>query len=335
MTPSTNIEPHPGRFELLIPFPSEEDYQRLKADIQRNGIQMPILVTRTGEIIDGHTRHRIATELGIECPFTVSDAADKDVMGLALSLNLARRHLTDTQKVMIGLKMESAIRKALRSTQDFKGKWDTQKEVAERIAQIVGLPSGGVYQRHRQQVNALLQEAPSLRGAVENGEIVMRDIRQLLDIAPFLIPFYEQGFLNIDQLRTATRLYTDEYDNYPLLIEAMLNPGDQELLDPFDVDSLIIEFKCEPFASMDDVDAMTEVIARRISIPEAIEQVRSMRSMRYRNHELELVLAAARTMATIEPESLPTASFAYADIIEKCKRVLDRIDPIDERERGR
>lgn len=51
---------------------SPEQYDSLRADIDANGIEAPILLMADGEtIIDGHHRWIIAQELGIDCPSIV------------------------------------------------------------------------------------------------------------------------------------------------------------------------------------------------------------------------------------------------------------------------
>jgi len=63
----------------LMPRPSEEDYNRLKNRIKRQGLNraLPIVVTEDMVILDGHTRLQIAKELGLEWVYgTVLDLED-------------------------------------------------------------------------------------------------------------------------------------------------------------------------------------------------------------------------------------------------------------------
>lgn len=82
---------------LIAPL-SSEAYEALKQDIAERGIQVPIIVDKEGNIIDGHNRYRAAMELGIEVPFVVVDVQDDDErIERAIALNANRRQLTRNQ----------------------------------------------------------------------------------------------------------------------------------------------------------------------------------------------------------------------------------------------
>lgn len=82
-----------------MPDLAPEQYDALKADIQAHGIIVPIVVDQHGRVLDGHNRKAIAVELGIECPAETRHVVDDDeAADLAVTLNCARRHLTQEQK---------------------------------------------------------------------------------------------------------------------------------------------------------------------------------------------------------------------------------------------
>lgn len=83
---------------LFPPLPKDE-YAALRDDIAERGIVQPILVDENDETIEGHTRRRIARELGIDCPKRVIgglNAAEK--RELSIALNVGRRHLSRAEK---------------------------------------------------------------------------------------------------------------------------------------------------------------------------------------------------------------------------------------------
>ena len=83
----------------FLPRLTDEEYRSLEDSIREHGIQVPILVDENRTIIDGHHRKEIAERLGLECPRRFAmDLTDPQKRTLALSLNLARRHLTREQK---------------------------------------------------------------------------------------------------------------------------------------------------------------------------------------------------------------------------------------------
>jgi hypothetical protein len=77
----------------FFPMMKPKEYAELKADIQANGQQVPIVVLGN-QIIDGRHREQACRELGI--PVKTIDASG-DPFLLVQSLNLRRRHLTADQ----------------------------------------------------------------------------------------------------------------------------------------------------------------------------------------------------------------------------------------------
>lgn len=85
-------------YQLLPPLPADE-YAALRADIQANGIRVPIDVDEHGQILDGHHRQRIAAELAIPCPARlVGGLTEDDKRSHAVAVNVHRRTLTVSQR---------------------------------------------------------------------------------------------------------------------------------------------------------------------------------------------------------------------------------------------
>ncbi len=85
-------------FQVMPPL-SAEEYAALRDDIAERGIVVPVVVDQHGRLLEGHHRRRIADELGIDCPAEVHEVADdEDARQVALTLNLARRHLSREQR---------------------------------------------------------------------------------------------------------------------------------------------------------------------------------------------------------------------------------------------
>jgi hypothetical protein len=79
----------------LFPLMSSEDMQRLVSDI----------VQRKGQILDGRHRYRACAAAGVEPRYKEYDGDDP--LGYVISLNMARRHLTESQRAMIAAKIEN------------------------------------------------------------------------------------------------------------------------------------------------------------------------------------------------------------------------------------
>ena len=92
----------------------------MRDSIRAHGVQIPIVLTDAGNVVDGHNRLAIATELGIHCPTrTLTAAESAHAEELAVELNRDRRHLTvKDQERLIG---------AMRST------GASQREIAEEL----------------------------------------------------------------------------------------------------------------------------------------------------------------------------------------------------------
>lgn len=88
----------PVMFQALPPL-SPEEYAELERSILEHGVMVPIVLDENGVVIDGHHRQQIAAHHDLACPSeTKLGFTDAEKRGLALSLNLHRRHLTREQK---------------------------------------------------------------------------------------------------------------------------------------------------------------------------------------------------------------------------------------------
>lgn len=82
----------------LIREMTDEEYEALRADIERHGQMEPILLIGK-QVIDGRHRLRACEELGIE-PITERLDDDTDPARAVLSLNVVRRHLDRGERMM-------------------------------------------------------------------------------------------------------------------------------------------------------------------------------------------------------------------------------------------
>jgi len=85
-----------GQYSEAMPDLAEEEYEALKRSIAEHGLEYPILVDRTGTVIDGHHRFRACRELGIE-PETIVVDTESDPER-AYRPNLARRDFSSGAK---------------------------------------------------------------------------------------------------------------------------------------------------------------------------------------------------------------------------------------------
>lgn len=166
----------------LLPELAADDYDRLRADIAERGVLVPVEVDEHGAILDGHHRRRIADELGIDCPtVTRTGLAEHEKRLHAVALNLARRHLTDAQKVMLGRTIEPDIAEAARVRMQSGKAADPEDKCPEgqtrdEVARQVGLGSGRTYERAKATLAKAERVAPEVVAKAERGEVTMRDV---------------------------------------------------------------------------------------------------------------------------------------------------------------
>jgi N6-adenosine-specific RNA methylase IME4/ParB-like chromosome segregation protein Spo0J len=87
----------------LIPEMSAEEFEALKKNIAEHGLHEDILV-HDAKLNDGRHRERACIELGIE-PRYREWSGDCSVIALVLSLNVHRRHLSQSQRAVIAVEV--------------------------------------------------------------------------------------------------------------------------------------------------------------------------------------------------------------------------------------
>ena len=91
---------HP--FADVFPLLEGDDFTKLLEDIREHGQREPVILY-DGKILDGRNRYRACVELGIPPLFEYSKAStDDEALRESVSRNLHRRHLTASQRAMVG-----------------------------------------------------------------------------------------------------------------------------------------------------------------------------------------------------------------------------------------
>ena len=86
----------------LFPLMQGGAFEELAADICAHGLQEAIWLYE-GQILDGRNRWRACQVAGVEPVF--KDYTGTDPLGFVVSLNLKRRHLTESQRAMVGARL--------------------------------------------------------------------------------------------------------------------------------------------------------------------------------------------------------------------------------------
>lgn len=106
---STPLFPAAAQLEVdptcaIFPMMDDAEYAALRDDIAEHGLREPLWVYR-GKLIDGRNRLKACMELGIE-PITREWDGEGSLVALVVGLNLHRRHLTASQRAMVGVHVE-------------------------------------------------------------------------------------------------------------------------------------------------------------------------------------------------------------------------------------
>lgn len=146
-------------------------YRSLKADIAEQGMTDAIVLYE-GKILDGKVRHQICRELIQGNSFTGDIAVQTLPAGVAplrylISRNLQRRHLNESQRAIIGVRILTGAGK------DFKGRSD------EHVAELFNISQ-------RQAIAAkqvIAKGAPEIVRLVEEGVIRVNTARNLIALS--------------------------------------------------------------------------------------------------------------------------------------------------------
>jgi protein gp37/ParB-like chromosome segregation protein Spo0J len=163
-----------------------EEFADLIADIKRNGLREPILVSNDGQILlDGRNRYRACDAAGVDAVHELLPAHYSEAMTLDLivSRNIARRHLNPGQVAVLALDYEAAYVGATREA-EVQRKIQQSGQVqtcdttgadlpraprsTDRAARAVGAAGRTV-----RQAKAVQKNAPDLIDRVRSGELAL------------------------------------------------------------------------------------------------------------------------------------------------------------------
>ena len=146
-------------------------YRSLKTDIAEQGMTDAI-VLHEGKILDGKVRHQICRELILGNSFTGDIAVQTLPAGVAplrylISRNLQRRHLNESQRAIIGVRILTGTGK------EFKGRTDEQVAELFNISQRQAIAAKQVIDKG----------APEIVRLVEEGVIRVNTARNLIALS--------------------------------------------------------------------------------------------------------------------------------------------------------
>ena len=97
------VEPKIDReYKDILPPYQESEYEALKHSIREDGQLEPIIISKDGRLLDGHTRLRICQELRVAPLFLVRSFSSRlEERKFVITINLRRRQLNDFQRIEV------------------------------------------------------------------------------------------------------------------------------------------------------------------------------------------------------------------------------------------
>jgi len=167
MVPRTELQRQKNYLEL-VPRPSDEDYQLLKRDIERDGLNpaLPLVVNDDEVVLDGYTRLQIADESELEWVYVKTHEFEDHYAEklFIIKTNLHRRHLNTAQRVELGEKLLEIEREKAR---------ERQREAGNLIGKV------NLKYQEIKDVSDGHQLTPTLVEAVEKGEAIKHAAREV------------------------------------------------------------------------------------------------------------------------------------------------------------
>lgn len=157
--PAVGVTWHP--YAELFPWIEGPAFEELKADIAKNGVLEPI-VFLDGAVLDGRNRYMAARDLDIEYP-RVEYVGD-DPLGFVISLNLKRRHLSESQRGMVAAKLAKLPQGA---RTDLEHRANLHEVSAAKAGEMLNVSERTVKTAKQVQEHG----APELVTAVESGQV--------------------------------------------------------------------------------------------------------------------------------------------------------------------
>lgn len=143
MVPRTELQRQKNYLEL-VPRPNDEEYQQLKGDIERDGLNsaLPLVINDDEVVLDGYTRLQIADELELEWVYVKTQEFEDHYAEkmFIIKTNLRRRHLNNAQRIELGEKLLEIKRDQARERQRQAG--DQNLKQYEKIQKSGHLSNG-------------------------------------------------------------------------------------------------------------------------------------------------------------------------------------------------
>lgn len=165
-------EAHPAA--KVFPLMEGEAYESLVADIKANGLRHPIVLIKgegTWLILDGRNRDRACVDSGVKPKYDYYDG--NDPVGYAVSANLSRRHLNESQRSLVAKRLADLEWGGNRS------KMQICSLTQEKAAELLNVSERSVANAGQ----VIKRGVPELVEAVEKGEVAVSRAAEIAKLA--------------------------------------------------------------------------------------------------------------------------------------------------------
>ncbi|HZD60026.1 MAG TPA: ParB N-terminal domain-containing protein, partial [Anaerolineae bacterium] len=162
----------------IFPMMGMDEFLELKEDIEKNGLREPIW-TYQGKIIDGRNRYRACKLVGVEPQFREWDG-NGSLVAFILSLNLHRRHLTQSQKAVIALNTLPLLEEEAKRRMQAGKKIDPSEEMHEGTGKASEQAGKflGVSSRYIEEAKRIQKTAPDLLDDIRDGKKTLTEVKK-------------------------------------------------------------------------------------------------------------------------------------------------------------
>jgi len=285
--------------------PENNMYDKIKEDIAKNGIKVPLIVNQNYELINGYTRLKIAKELGIKkVPVAVYETTDRaDEYDLLVSTNLTQRQLSKAQALALIEKAVEEKTKILKKNQNSEN--NPKETKVERVPVQLS-----------ESQNKKIQSLTDLRNAVKeelkkyNVKVDDRALDYYIRIkenAPWLTDYILKGKLGI---YPAYSIYTKLQEMGLLEAVAKLPPYERNTLLTDGRKIILDERK----------DLLEEIVNHRMAVSQAINKLkteeklqRSKKKPRVKDEDLDETEDEGEEVETDEGEEAESDEYPFVE----------------------
>lgn len=166
----------------IFPLLEDEDLDALAADIAQHGLLEPIWLDPSGDfIVDGRNRWRACAIAGVDAVCQKLESG-QSITGFIISKNLARMHLSASQKACLAVELLPMLETEARERMSAGGKQGTEKVpylISSRgEARTQAAKQVGVNPRYVSDAKRLHEEAPQLYTEVLAGHMTLPEAKQ-------------------------------------------------------------------------------------------------------------------------------------------------------------